>query len=69
MAELSAVRAKVWLLQLKSFQGVRGRLSFNVSPYFEDPHFFAAILDETMELYGFLCNCTYTLSSMAMKAT
>jgi len=40
MAELSAMEAKVWLLRLKSSQGVRGSLSLNVireiCSYFED---------------------------------
>jgi len=39
--QLSTVEARVWLFHLKSFQGVRGKLSFNVvreiSSYLEDP--------------------------------
>ena len=53
----SAVEAKVWLLHLKSSQGVRGSLSRNVireiCSYFQDLYFFAAISERSMEVYDF----------------
>jgi len=59
MAVLSAVEAKVWLFYLKSS---RGSLSFNVvreiCSYFEDPRFFAAISQESMELHDFITHTT-----------
>ena len=59
MAALSFVRAKVWLLLLKSYGGVLGSLSLNVIReiclYFKGPHF-AAISGRRMEIYDFNTN-------------
>jgi len=56
MAVLSAVRAKAWLVLLKSSEGARGSLSLNVirevCSYFQDS-LFAAIFGNRVHLYDY----------------
>lgn len=53
MTALSAVRAKVWLFHLQSSRSLSVNVIREVCSYLRDPHFFAAVHRESMELYDF----------------